>query len=79
MFTNDVFRNSINGQSLKMLLSNIWLKKHGLFTPCGTAEATYNKPILEYMCLQSAKTKCSRGITALLTFLISVKYSSLLH
>lgn len=56
MLPNDIFRNSINGQSLKTLLSQMgskkvqssaWRKKHGIFPPCGTAEASQYKTILE--------------------------------
>lgn len=58
MLPNDIFRNSINGQSLKSLLSqmgskkvqsNTWRKKHRIFTPCGTAEASQYKTIPEHL------------------------------
>lgn len=56
MLPNGVFRNNIKRQSLKTLLSQMgstkvqsktWRKKHGIFTPWGTGEASQCRTILE--------------------------------
>lgn len=89
MLPNDVFRNSIKGQSWKMLQSqmgskkgqlNAWRKKHGTFTPCVAADTSQHETTLERLWLQTkGLSRSAVEHNCLLKMSHIVRHPSLLH